>query len=71
MNLKEIVTRDKRIPVIEDECLFVIKEYIKERKGIDVNPVINLDTSLMLQYQIMNRLFLCASNWYLENKYKE
>lgn len=38
MNLKEIVFRDYSKPITQEECIFVIREYIKTRKGVDVKP---------------------------------
>lgn len=37
MNLKEIISRHDRYPVDEMEMIFVVENYIKDRKGVNVN----------------------------------
>ena len=40
MNLKEIVYRSEQKAITQEECLFVIKEYVKIRKGVEITPYI-------------------------------
>lgn len=41
MNLYNLIQQDISTPLSMQECLFILKQYINIRKGIDVNPVIN------------------------------
>ena len=47
MNLKEIVFRDDALPIEQDEALFLMKEYIKVRKGVTVEPYIERGSSML------------------------
>ena len=64
MNLKELI--DKEV-LEQEEALFVIGEYIKARKGVDVQPFIetrfgNLNTAIQLK--LMNSALLTAVCWF-------
>ena len=69
MNLKEIVFRSDKLPITQDESLYVIKEYIKLRKGVDVNPTINTSNEMvaMAHLQIMTRMVRYAIGWLRTN----
>lgn len=72
MNLKEIVNRDDRKPVSQNECLFVIKEYIKIRKGVDVDPRIETRLGRMktiLDLQLMSQMATHAIGWLKGNQH--
>lgn len=64
MNLKELIKRNERLSV--EESLFVIKEYVKIRKGVDIVPV--LDPMLMSRF-LMNQLTDYAINWLRSNNF--
>lgn len=64
MNLKELIKRNERLSV--EESLFVIKEYVKIRKGVDIVPV--LDPMLMSRF-LMNQLTDYAVNWLRSNNF--
>lgn len=73
MNLKEIVNRHDSIPIQQDEAFFVISEYIKIRKGVDVQPRIeNRFGSLhaVAQVQLMGNMLIHAICWLKENGYE-
>ena len=42
MDIKNIISRNSPIWLNEDEALFLIKEYIKAKKGVNINPQMNL-----------------------------
>ena len=45
MNINEIIDK----PVLhQDEILFLIGEYIKEKKGVNVKPVINVNPLIII-----------------------
>ena len=70
MNLKEIVFRSDNKALTEDESLYVIKEYIKARKGVTVNPVIERGYGVMWlqqQYALMMKMLPYAIAWFREN----
>jgi hypothetical protein len=73
MELKEIVFRDGRLPVEQDEMLFVIKRYIKARKDVDINP--EIDTSfggfnVLRELTLATKMFIYAVGWFRENGIK-
>ena len=70
MDLKEIITRDLTAPIEQEEALFVLKEYVKARKGKDINPTIvtNVPSILIMQQlELMNKLSLHAVVWFKKN----
>ena len=68
MNLQEIVNRDNSYPITQDECLFVIKEYVKIRKNVDIIPALNL-FNLRNEIELMTKLANNAIHWLRTNKY--
>ena len=72
MNLKEIITRDFSETITQEECLFVLHEYIKVRKNIEVNPIIDIisikgQLTILPQMQKMIELTNAAIMWYRNN----
>lgn len=37
MDIKEIVNRPYNVPISQDESLYLIEQYVKDKKGVDVN----------------------------------
>ena len=67
LTLKEIVNRPDTQAVEQDEALFVIKEYVKARKGVDVNPHIETGHGNMYaiqQIQMMVSMLPHAIGWF-------
>jgi hypothetical protein len=62
--VKEIVERDDKIISTTEEALLVIKEYIRVRKGYDVNPVAND----MMGIHLMAHAYPVAVAWFRDNK---
>jgi hypothetical protein len=76
MELKEIVNRSNNIPIQEEEAMYLTKEYVKVRKGVDVNPNLTDDLAvihtkngieLVNQITIMHHLVNCAIGWFRNN----
>ena len=72
MNLKEIINRDVSETITQEECLFVLHEYIKVRKNIEVNPIIDIisikgQLTILPQIQKMIELTNAAIIWYKNN----
>lgn len=72
MNLKEIINRDFSETITQEECLFVLHEYIKVRKNIEVNPIIDIisikgQLTILPQIQKMIELTNTAIIWYKNN----
>lgn len=70
MELRDIVERDLRTPITDVESYLVIRECVKRRKGVHINPTI--DTSFGLfkvrrEIELMNRMTLMAILWFREN----
>ena len=68
MNLSEIINKTEPT---QDEMLFAIQQYIKIRKGEDVNPVIDTSRSnmyTMVQLQQMRRLYIVSAEWLRDNQ---
>ena len=64
MNLKEIVNRPDRLPLETSECVFVIKEYIKIRKKVDIK----LSSSpSMTDLPLMGKMTTFAICWLREH----
>ena len=61
---KEIVERDDKIMSTTEEALLVIKEYIRVRKGYDVEPVANS----MMGIHLMAHAYPVAVAWFRDNK---
>lgn len=40
MNLKEIVNRPDFVALSQDESIFLVREYLKARKGLDITPIL-------------------------------
>lgn len=73
MDLKEIVNRNPKIPVEQEECLFVIKEYIKIRKNVEVEPMIDTRWGMIntnLELTRMMQMFNHATAWLKSNHFK-
>ena len=71
MDIKDIVNKPDTYEFSQDEMIFVISEYIKDRKGIEVKPRINTSFGqfvTMNELNIMNHLFNYALNWYKNQK---
>jgi len=69
-NLKEIVFGDASSPISQDECLFVIKEYVAERKGVEITPFVNPRQNrlaLMMQLNLMMEMTNTAIGWFTKN----
>ena len=64
MNLQEIINRPRHQAVHQEEMLYVIKEYIFERKGVDVNPEIQISFYVNRHLQLMFDAFEHAVLWY-------
>ena len=62
MNLLEIINRDESVPITQDEALYVIKEYVKIRKGVDIKPIINF-FSPFSEIKLMNLMLIDAKSW--------
>tara|TARA_R110000851_G_scaffold305835_1_gene463989 strand:- start:6050 stop:6274 length:225 start_codon:yes stop_codon:yes gene_type:complete len=73
MELKEIVERDINAPIDQDEALFVLKEYVRVRKGRDINPTIitNMPAIFIIQQlELMSKMTLHAIVWFRDNPNK-
>lgn len=68
MNLQEIINRNDSYPITQDECLFVIKEYVKIRKNVDITPVINMFNPIQ-EVELMAKLANIAIHWLRTNKH--
>lgn len=67
MNLKEIVFRDDSLPITQDEAVFVVKQYIKDRKGKEVDLSIETHYGTgraMNQISLLFEMFFTAMFWY-------
>lgn len=62
--VKEIVERDDNIVSTTEEALLVIKEYIRVRKGHNVEPRIGS----MMDYYMMANAYIIAVAWFKGNK---
>ena len=76
MELKEIINRKSPQHLTEDEMKYVVKKYIKELKGVDVE--IDLTKGCMLgnriivpmyenQFHKLNKAFNDACKYYMNN----
>lgn len=73
MNLKEIVNRPNEAPIQQHEAYFVIKEYVKARKGVDINPTIDTRLGVFsanMEIKLMHKLLDYAIAWFRENPTK-
>ena len=70
MDLEEIVNRNTNIQIEQAESLFVIKEYVRIKKGIHINPVIFINVPqifLVKQLKMMAAMSLHAIMWFKMN----
>lgn len=70
MDLKEIVTRDTSLDITQEESLFVLKSYVKIRKGKNIEPVIITDMPTIFiqgQLQLMGQMTIHAVTWLNNN----
>lgn len=64
MNVKDIISRNN---ITQDEAMYVIGEYIYERKGVRVSPVIETrlgQAYALHQIKLMNQAYDRAFAWY-------
>lgn len=66
MNLTEIINRDSRYLIQQDEALYVIQQYIIKRKGINVNPKVHI-FRMNTELPIMCKMMLHAIGWFRMN----
>lgn len=72
MNLQEIINRPINSLITNKECLFVIKQYIKTRKGVDVDPELNFQNGTMTsikEISLMKEMTATAIQWFIANNY--
>ena len=72
MELKEIISRSTGGEVTQEESLFVIKSYIKIRKGVDVNPIIRDGFMGILEHHDLSRMKMLtdlALDWFIKTEY--
>lgn len=70
MDLKEIVWRDN--PIHQDEALLLVNEYIKDKKGIDVDACVDLHNPFSSVRQVQRLAHVvpfCTA--YFRDKFKE
>ena len=70
MDIKEIVNRPDSIPIQEKEAYFVIREYVKARKGVEIDPEIDLSfgsISAIREIHLMHSMLNSAISWYRQN----
>ena len=79
MNIQEIVNRGHGTDITTQEQIFVVKNYIKEKKNIDVDinirrtmPIdfIDFDIILKRDLQLLNIAYFTAEAFF-KNKYNE
>ena len=73
MNLTEIINRPNKQPIHEDEAYAILKHYIKVRKGVSVNPKIDIRYgTLYAQVEVskMHDLLNHAIGWFRANTEK-
>jgi hypothetical protein len=70
MDLKEIVNRPNETPIEEQEAYLVIKEYIKARKGVEIQPMIETrlgKLNAMHEVNLMHQMLNYAIGWFRQN----
>lgn len=70
MDLKEIVNRPNETPIEEQEACLVIKEYIKVRKGGEVQPMIETRQgkfNAIREVNLMRQMLNYAIGWFRQN----
>ena len=71
MTIQEIISRLDTSPLTEEECYFVLSEYIRIRKGKVVHPVINAqygEIHAFTEMQKMHEMLNVAITWFRENE---
>lgn len=70
MDLKEIINRPLTQPMQQDESLFVLNEYVRIRKNVNISPVL-LQTNVRFyneqQLKMMSDMVTVALAWLKEN----
>lgn len=68
MEISEII---RKAHLEQDEMLFVIGQYIKARKGVEVNTVIKGSNPgyIMLQLDLMEKAYETACVWFFKEGY--
>ena len=72
MVLKEIISRSTNGEITQEESLFVIKQCIKIRKNVDVEPIIRKGMMGLFQphdIQMMKVLTDRALDWFIKTEY--
>lgn len=67
MNVKEIINRGLQATLSQEEALFIIREFIKEKRGreIDIAP-----PRTVIQFQLMHHMSHIAKEWFFTNPSK-
>lgn len=70
MDLYEIVHRAPELPLEQDEAIYVIKEYIKARKGLNITPIITSEVPNIFtafEFQKFKLMLAAALTWFRLN----
>lgn len=73
MDLKEIINRPITESIDQDESCFVIKQYLRIRKNINVNPIPESRlgrNKFISEISLMSEMTNHAIVWFKENTYK-
>ena len=69
MNLKQLISQSDHIPLEQKECFFIIEQYIKARKGVDVRVGISPFDVFRINHKL--RLMIHMTNiaiaWFKQN----
>lgn len=66
-NLQEIINRPNEVAIEEGEAYFVLKEYVRIRKGVDIEPKIDFNLGFS-EVEIMQKMLNCAIAWLKEHQ---
>ena len=70
MDLKEIVNRPIETMMEEEDAYLVLKEYVKVRKGVDIQPKIGVifgRFGAMHEVNLMHQMLCEAIGWFRQN----
>lgn len=70
MDLNDIVNRDLSAPITQQGSLFVIREYVKRRKGVEIDPQVSPHSHPFVTLGELNKMIemtLTAIIWFRNN----
>lgn len=65
--IKQIINQPSHIPIQEVDGLALIKKYVYDRKGVNINPILSFSGFTHREVQLFHKAINHAVSWYKQN----